>query len=540
VYERGVVEATDPLLRSLHLTILEKYNGPDCYWQPPAHSPTPKGVTTFFGRSHVVPFPFVLVFYYDQGGECVSLEDPEDLDAYVRQNESSAVRGARHIRRVLRALEGQTVFAPLIESRQLGRDTRWPWRKSSRTLEMVIQYRRGRLRIGRNCELTWRGYNFNSGFDVTLVYEDGRGRRADGTVEQGLGLIRQGASFGIADDFHLTPPLAHLFRDNRDLIEQRLAGVENLLAGHRAYFCDEAQRKYRTLSHAFLFNVQADGSLSSKGLAAMLDATELDPRVRSLPYSYAGSITLLEERMKAINRSRVTQWWFVAWDDIWRRNHTTVMGLQDNPASFSPHYRISICYRPLPRAELESFLEAHGLWSASKKRRRFFSTGFLNRMYFHVSMLVFDHTPYAIPLRVGAHHHEVSINELATIRSHVDRDDSFGSGDRVVNVSESTWFTGDGTNQDDDAVRPRRAFLFEEMYDRPRVRFVRGQRLAWVGEHMADVLEAFEAWLGLRPYLHRRRPPGVYLALKERDDGGYGLPTHTRVSQKASRLYDTI
>jgi hypothetical protein len=102
-------------------------------------------------------------------------------------------------------------------------------------------------------------------------------------------------------------------------------------------------------------------------------------------------------------------------DDLWRRNHDTISGLEKHASDFNPHYPTSIAYSPLPRAVLESFLAQRGLYHVKVKRGDFFHSGFLNKMYMRMYDIVYHgtrqvsrnplHRSYHLNLRcIGGHH----------------------------------------------------------------------------------------------------------------------------------------
>lgn len=76
-------------------------------------------------------------------------------------------------------------------------------------------------------------------------------------------------------------------------------------------------------------------------------------------------------------------------DDLWRRNHETISGLELHASEFDPHYPTSIAYTPLPRPALEAFLVQRGLLSKIPRRGDFFHAGFLNKIYLRLNDTAF-------------------------------------------------------------------------------------------------------------------------------------------------------
>ena len=220
-----------------------------------------------------------------------------------------------------------------------------------------------------------RGFSYNSGFRVSLAYADGRVQRPDGSIKDGISLVLDAEALGVTPDFALTPLLANLFRSNKSLLDEAVPAIEAKLLAHRTFFAKEAAWKLHALSYSFLIDVYGNDSLDPKAVKEAL-ARERDVHVRKMAEHHPGAFRSLRERMEAVNRETLCQWWYCAWDDIWRRNHNTITQLEACAVDFSPVYRTSICYRPMQRRQLEDFLKERGLWPAPGKKG-FFNSGTL-------------------------------------------------------------------------------------------------------------------------------------------------------------------
>lgn len=217
--------------------------------------------------------------------------------------------------------------------------------------------------------------SYNSGFKVYLEYHDGRCLKADGTYKNGIYLCLDGEALGIASNFALSNTLARFLQLNRHIIEQNMRKIEAKLAAHRDFFREEIEEKRRTLSYAFLIDVYGNEHFDKASLAAALEK-EQHARTRAILDDHSAAICFLEERMQAANRDVVCQWWYLLWDDIYRRNCNSIPQLQKYGQDFSPKYRSSICYRPVTRHKLESFLNERGLW-IKEGTKGFFTHGIL-------------------------------------------------------------------------------------------------------------------------------------------------------------------
>jgi hypothetical protein len=80
-------------IMQLRRLIQERFAGPDVFYHPPNLT---LPVTSLFGRVDIVPFPFVVVFRYDQQPTVpLFLVDIDDLDRLISQNSSAAISASR-------------------------------------------------------------------------------------------------------------------------------------------------------------------------------------------------------------------------------------------------------------------------------------------------------------------------------------------------------------------------------------------------------------------------------------------------------------
>ena len=146
---------------------------------------------------------------------------------------------------------------------------------------------------------------------VTLVYNDGHGQRPNGQIIRERRLVMTAFDLGLDGTFQLTPTVARILRDNRDLLEVRVPEISNALQQHRDFFRAEMEDKAIALSYSSLPNVAGDDRLSPEQLAAILETTELASSVRNMVADYPATIRALHQRMRCVNRSRITQWWYL-------------------------------------------------------------------------------------------------------------------------------------------------------------------------------------------------------------------------------------
>ncbi|KAI8347282.1 hypothetical protein B0O80DRAFT_373018, partial [Mortierella sp. GBAus27b] len=377
-YSKACQFLTPAMVRKRTL-ILNEFVGPDMYYAPEFMA---SNIKTYFGKAYVVPFPFSVVFVYDESSVVVTLVKEHDLDRYIQQNQDPEIQRRRNLRYQLRALDGKYVVRPYIETRGIQRG-----KESNGTMEVSECYKRGLFTIHRKKMSSWKGHNMNPGFSVTITYSDGEVQDPQGSYQLPHETTIGHDVIGITRDFQLSPALSRLLRDNHALINREVRKVKKVMQAYQAHYREEALRKEATLSYDFFISVYDNPTLKKKEIGPLLAATEGNPKVRHPPPQVAEAIDFLYERMAAVNRTRCHQWWYLFWDDLYRKNHVEIPQLV--PKDFSPAFPGSICYRPMSRPDLEKFLEQHECWQKGG-RAGFMHVGVLNKIYTFLNELVFE------------------------------------------------------------------------------------------------------------------------------------------------------
>ncbi|KAG0051413.1 hypothetical protein BGZ83_003799 [Gryganskiella cystojenkinii] len=382
-YSQACQFLTPAMVRKRSL-ILNAFVGPDMYYAPEFMA---SNIKTYFGKAYVVPFPFSVVFVYDESSVVVTLVKEHDLDRYIQQNQDPEIERRRELRYQLRALDGKFVVRPFTETPgiQRGRD-------SNGTLEMSlvnapVSYKRGLFTIHRKKMSSWQGHNMNPGFSITITYSDGEIQDPQGSSQLLHETTIGQDVIGITRDFQVTPALSRLLRDNHALVSRGVKKVKRVMQAYQAHYRNEALRKDATLSYDFFINVYDNPMLKHRELEPLLLATEENSKIRHPDAQVSLAVQFLYERMSAVNRTRCHQWWYLFWDDLYRKNHEEIPQLV--PKAFSPAFPGSICYRPMARPDLETFLETQGCWLKNGKSG-FMNVGVLNRMYTFLNELVFE------------------------------------------------------------------------------------------------------------------------------------------------------
>jgi len=323
-----------------------------------------------------------------------------------------------------------------------------------------MRYRSGVFTIKRRGDLTWDGLQLGSGFDVELKYAKDVVLNNDGV--------------GVDDDFGLTPLLARFLTKNRDLISIRLPAIEKIIQEYRDFYWQEARRKAAGLSYRFLNSIY-DKPQDSKALVARLSEEEIDLRVLQLFASNELACDSAHERVLAVTSSEAKAWWYLFWDDLWRRNYDTITAMQTYASDFNPHYPTSIAYRPLSRPALEAFLVQRGLYSMTSNTTNFFHSGFLNKLYFRLNGIVFHDPRHAIVFHLGEGESEFDLEDI----------------DTTTHARTSSLGTGGGTDHDDSSIRARPNYRWEGILEDPLSKTKQSKKEGWAAK--------FGVWFGLTP-----------------------------------------
>ncbi|KAM6498075.1 hypothetical protein JOM56_006023 [Amanita muscaria] len=450
-----VTELKESRLLRLEQLILRRFIGPDCFWRKPDQDRS-LGYARYFGNAWWIPFPPTLVLRYDDGASVV-LQDIAQLEQYVVQNSSQEIQRKRQIRLALRALEGVTVQWPYLHVTSVVSHNLWPLqccRRNRYSAGTSKQFQTCTLEVERRGHLVWNGLQLGSGFTVQLKYS--KDVRVSGDV------------IGLDDDLDLTTPLAKFFELNQHLISSNIQRIEKALSDYRRYQRRECEQKRQVLSYRFLsFVYDQPRDLSRHGTSCI--EYEQDVRVRRLMADSENILNAAHDRFVYVTRNEVLTWWYILWDDVWRRNHDTIAALERYATDFNPHYPSSIAYTPLPRPVLEGFLTQRGLQS----RCDFFHAGLLNKIYLRLNEIVFGASHQAILFHIGNDSRELDMDGV----------------DLETQGLSSSLGTGQGTDYDVPSIRLRPAYRWEGLFDDP-VRSGKRQKI-WLAK--------MGVWFGITP-----------------------------------------
>ncbi|KAG6911998.1 hypothetical protein DXG01_000246 [Tephrocybe rancida] len=495
--------------RHLEQEIQHNFIGPDCYWKDPL-SPGIPDCKNYFGNAWWIPFPPTLVteivplctpttktstkkvLRYDDGPLAV-LADFTTLETYISQNSSPAIRRRRLVRLSLRAIEGRVVSWPYEHLSPIGTSTGW-FGKAQYKARKSIDYRFCILNIKHRGHLLWNGLQLGSGFDVELQY----------TKKFSV----PGEAIGLNDDYDLTAPLARFLNLNHDLISERMPHIEEVIDDYRRNNRKVDRWKNRVLSYRFLSDVY-DHPHDPATLTRHALEFENDPRVQRLVNNCQVQLTPAYRRWLFVSQSETRTWWYLFWDDLWRRNHVTTPGLKRYASDFNPYYPTSIAYTPLPRAVLETFLSQRSLFSKTGSWTTLFTPGFLNKIYLRLNDTVFRSSSKEIKFHVGQGSTERDMMEV-DLETRVGQASSIG--------------TGAGTNHDDSWIQTRPQYRWEGILnDAP-----------YAGKRRRKWLSKLSAWMGLTPTWRSGMPSdGLSLDVKLENGRFVLLRSNTLTAVKA-------
>ncbi|GJJ08808.1 hypothetical protein Clacol_003027 [Clathrus columnatus] len=488
-YAKGIVQYTGAFadrFNEIRQRIQKEFIGPDCYWRD-----TEREVAGgCFGSAWWIPFPPTLVMKYDSG-QTIALRTFDEFQDYVRQNEDKEVCQRRNIRLALRSLDGQVVRWPYTYIQNVGK--RFSVFDKGYSAHSTIHFESGVFTIQRNGTLVWKTIDLGSGFNVKLTYD--KNVQVDGSV------------IGLTSDFQLTPILARFLSLNQRLIRERTMSAEALIDDYRHSLQTESQSKIDSLSYQFLCSVYG----SPKDMHKLTDvlSEERNIKLREMFIENESAIVAANERLMIVSRSEAETWWYLFWDDLWRRNNATVSNLKTHATDFDPSYPSSIAYRLLPRAALESFLIQRGLMSKKGSWRDFMHSGILNKIYFRLNQIIFKGSPNnAIHYHLGNNPAEIDLENFTLSR----------------HIRSSTLGTGGGTDHDDSQIRARPMYKWEAIFDDP---------LTTSGKPHRRWLPKLATWFGLDPHWEPNNALSSGISLDVvLEDGNYVLLEHAVHSLK--------
>ncbi|OLL25133.1 hypothetical protein NEOLI_000587 [Neolecta irregularis DAH-3] len=362
---KGALEELNEETIYIRRKIYNELVGPDCFYFPER----PIAVALLTLVVYVTPFPFTVVFVYDE----------------IEVNEHCEIIRRKKVRVMLRALDVSAILAmklreqrvrvfgdhlsTIIEETHAGILCGYV---SARCIFITTQekftgprsvkYVQGIFTIRKNRDSLWRREaNMNSGFECFIMYTH---KEPGGCLpKKSIRRSTIGASLiGVTSDFRLTSALEKLFKDNENTLDGGILEWQGTLKSYRTFYREEALAKETTLSYGFQISVFNESTIQYQLLKPLLAVTEINSNVIDLPAYARTELIYLYERMRVSNHTRLHQFWYLFWDDLWRRNHEDIKGFKTYEVDLSPLSPTSICYWLMSRATLEAFLHKRGIY----------------------------------------------------------------------------------------------------------------------------------------------------------------------------------
>ncbi|KAF8595614.1 hypothetical protein BDV93DRAFT_501109 [Ceratobasidium sp. AG-I] len=478
-YELPSTKSLDEKQRTTELRhkILRRLIGPDAFWCPPGSRST---AASCFGNAWCIPFPLTVVVRYDVGSALVALNTLDELEEFVRQNESPRVEKQKEMRIALRCLDNTIVKWPYTHTELLGNRFRWVGGRRYNA-QRSTDYYHATLIVRRNGIFYWEGVNLASGFDVALHYA--------------RDIILDASPIGLNAELELTPQLARFLLLNKSTLQAGISEYSRLLGSYRAHAHREATAKAMTLSYEFISNVY-NTPASPEVISHVLAEHEPNIRVRDLAVGYGDVFLATDERMRCVSQSSVSAWWFLFWNDFWRRNKATIKSMTTHSPDFDPQYSTSIAYSPLPRPALESFLKQRGMWSPRIRwygNWHWFHTGLINKIYFHLNWIIFHGSSKTLHVHLGDGPSALDLLDV-DVQSRVASPRPKNTDDEI-GVTTSSGIKA-GTDHSDSIMRTRRAYRWETLLsEHPGGRSMAKKQDYWVSWR-----GRMSQWFGLSPF----------------------------------------
>ncbi|KAJ2235127.1 hypothetical protein H4R99_002941, partial [Coemansia sp. RSA 1722] len=295
--------------------IARGFTGPDMYFNPYQGDPAGPNfygvgrndVRSWFGKTYILHFPFMVCMVYDELPDVVvPIADEQFLRLYLSQNrDDPAVLARRDVRRRLRALDGQHVTLTFVENAgQGGAHHRYCLPEFAEDNDAYLAQFAGRRRIlyrgtvsvkQHQRQTSLAGVNVAPGFDCSLQLTDelivddeylvnnlSREHNAfrlafwqTGHAPESVMLVRTDVTpqsrrllginehnrhlLGVTQTFDPTPELRALFEENSETVDARLAPLNQALAQHMKDSHAAFLRKRTGLSPSFHIDVFAPG-----------------------------------------------------------------------------------------------------------------------------------------------------------------------------------------------------------------------------------------------------------------------------------------
>jgi len=157
------------------------------------------------------------------------------------------------------------------------------------------------------------------------------------------------------------------YQENKDKVAAGLPKIVNEARSYRNALNEKRTKRNDVMDEAFWYHVYDSFGVPRAALEAYF-MTEKNEVMKAIPDKHAEGLDFLYARVNAISRHPVAAFWFLFFEDVWANNQD--MGcfqpgdegkMEELRKLLDPAYPSAVCYRPMPREELEKVLSEHAL-----------------------------------------------------------------------------------------------------------------------------------------------------------------------------------
>lgn len=355
----------------IRLKIQSQLEGPDVYctdqWQTvPGKSICKDGhmdSKTCFGRLEIDVYPYSALFFWDDCkdyGEIFSWSQKANrLIELWNKNCEPQIRDKRQVRELVRGMakSGQQYY--LVQHRTTtkkvedGKDSEGNTKYKTITINWT--YENGTVAVSTSFGTS----PWEQGFNVSMTYHDGQGIGSDGS-RHGPDTHTFGASdMGLTTGYTRTARFNELM-SNSNNAQKAQAGMQQYLQELNQYRQNLANERMMTswsLSWGFWYWIYNNDVISYQRLLQYFNGpAEQNPVVRGIPQRHQSDLQMVYSMMNFFNTSPIFGFWYTFWADIWIHNQDVQL-IADNADIFDKSHPTSLCFRPMPRVDLEKILK---------------------------------------------------------------------------------------------------------------------------------------------------------------------------------------
>ena len=330
---------------------VQNLEGVDCFWDG---DQTVSGkVSTFFGRVHILRFPFEAWMVYDEGPYVQISND--DFEAFVERNKSQDVVRRRNVRHQLRAMNQQMVYFPIqaTKSKSTGSGD------NKKTFSVQFQFTYALMTVKGNDSDSDRA----PGFEVRLQYSDGVGSGGGRTYTNEHYTVSESA-IGMTPTYQITDSLNKLLVWNRAVVAANFGRVLERQRSYRNELIEVEYQKQCILSYSFWYCIFNNDLIDRKTMTKYLRTVEQNELVSLIPDTHAEGVHALFARLHLFDSHPCIGYWMCFWDDFYE-NNADLKVVVANPEVFDPAQPTSLMYNPAPRDEIEAVLLGCGARTSS-------------------------------------------------------------------------------------------------------------------------------------------------------------------------------